>query len=165
MTGKAQKIAVTVVGVAIGVVAVRYLGLNAAIPALSVAACWWAFSRLGVERRLVLPLAFAGGHGVWFLTGIVMTLVIGGSLHSIVEIGVETLIVAAIVAWIYATRSKLSLLVLIAYEGVSIVINAMTFAEVDGQLQAVLAVHVGLRLVTIVGAGLALAHRARSAAS
>jgi hypothetical protein len=164
MTGRPWQIAAAVVGAVIGIVAVRYLGLNAVIPALSVAACWWGLTRLGVHRRLVLPLAFTAGHGVWFLIGVVMTLAIGGGIHAIIEVGVETLVVAAIVAWVYASRSRPSLLVLIAYEAVSIVINAMTFTEVDGTLQAVIAVHVGLRFAAIVGAVLALMHRAEFAA-
>ena len=163
MTGRPWQIVAAVVGAVIGIVAVRYLGLNAVIPALSVAACWWAFTRLGVHRRLVLPLAFTGGHGIWFLIGMVMTLAIGGSIHSIIEVGLETLIVAAIVAWVYASQSKPSLLVLIAYEAVSIVFNMLTFAEVDDGLRAVIVVHVGLRIVAIVGAALALAHRAEFA--
>jgi hypothetical protein len=159
MTGRPWQIVAAIVGAVIGIVAVRYLGLNAVIPALSVAACWWAFAKLGVHRRLVLPLAFAGGHGVWFFVGMVMTLAIGGSFQSIIEVGLETLIVAAIVAWVYARQSRPSLLVLIAYEAVSIVFNAVTFTGVDDTLRAVVAVHVGLRLVAIVGAALALAHR------
>jgi hypothetical protein len=163
MTGRPWQIVAALVGAVIGIVAVRYLGWNAVIPALSVAACWWAFTGLGVHRRLVLPLAFTTGHGVWFLVGIVMSLAIGGSLHSIIEIGLETLVIAAIVAWVYASRSRPSLLVLIAYEAVSIVLNAVTFAEVDDTLRAVVAVHVGLRIVAIVGAVLALMHRAEFA--
>jgi hypothetical protein len=134
MTGRPWQIVAAVVGAVIGIVAVRYLGLNAVIPALSMAACWWAFTRLGVHRRLVLPLAFTGGHGVWFLIGVVMTLAIGGGVHAVIEVGVETLVVAAIVAWVYASRSSPSLLVLIAYEAVSIVINVVTFTEVGGAL-------------------------------
>jgi hypothetical protein len=160
MTGRAWQIVAAIVGAVIGIVGVRYLGWNAVIPAFSVAACWWAFTRLGVHRRLVLPLAFTGGHGIWFLVGIVMTLAIGGSIQSIIEVGVETMVVAAIVAWVYASRSMPSLLVLIAYEAVSIVFNAVTFTGVDGALQAVIAIHVGLRLAAIVGAILALVHRA-----
>ncbi|HLM15281.1 MAG TPA: hypothetical protein VK362_22985 [Reyranella sp.] len=41
--------------------------------------------------------------------------------------------------------------------------NAVTFTEVDGALQGVIAVHVGLRLAAIVGAVLALMHRAEFA--
>jgi hypothetical protein len=163
MTGRPWQIVAAIVGAVIGIVAVRYLGWNAVIPALSVAACWWAFTGLGVHRPLVLPLAFTTGHGVWFLVGIVMSLAIGGGLHSIIEIGLETLVIAAIAAWVYASRSRPSLLVLIAYEAVSIVLNAVTFAEVDDTLRAVVAVHVGLRIVAIVGAVLALMHRAEVA--
>ena len=119
MTARPWQIVAAVVGAVIGIVAVRYLGLNAVIPALSVAACWWGFTRLGVHRRLVLPLAFAGGHGVWFLIGVIMTLAIGGGIQAIIEVGVETLVVAAIVAWVYASGSVPSLLVLIAYEALS----------------------------------------------
>lgn len=144
-----------VVGVVIGIVAVRYLGLNALIPALSVAACWWTFTRLGLHRRLVLPLAFAGGHGIWFFIGVIMVLSMGGSADTMIEVGVETVIIAAIVAWGCISRSRPALCVLIAYEVVSIGFNATAWMGVD-DLRAVLAVHIGLRVATIVGAVLAL---------
>jgi hypothetical protein len=156
MTGRPWQIVAAVVGAVIGIVAVRYLGLNAVIPALSVAACWWAFTRLGLHRRLVLPLAFAGGHGIWFFIGMIMTLAIGGSAETLIEVGLETLIVAAIVAWGCISRSRPALGVLIAYEVVSIVFNAIAWMGVD-ELRPVLAVHIGLRVVAIVGAALALA--------
>ncbi len=54
-------------------------------------------------------------------------------------------------------------MVLIAYEAVSIVFNAVTFIGVDDALRAVVAVHVGLRIVAFVGAVLALMHRAEFA--
>ena len=73
------------------------------------------------------------------------------------------LVIAAIVAWVYASQSKPSLLVLMAYEAVSIVFNAVTFTGVDDALRAVIAIHVGLRIVVIVGAVVALAHRAEFA--
>ena len=44
MTGRPWQIVAAVIGAVIGIVAVRYLGLNAVIPALSVAACWWGFT-------------------------------------------------------------------------------------------------------------------------
>ncbi len=155
MFGKPLHIAAAVAGAVIGIVAVRYLGLNALIPALSVAACWWAFTRLGLHRRLVLPLAFAGGHGIWFFVGLIMTLAIGGSAETMTEVGLESLIVAAIVAWGCISRSRPALCVLIAYEVVSLVFNAIAWAGVD-ELRPVLAVHIGLRIVAIVGAALAL---------
>ena len=155
MTRRWLQIVAAVVGAVIGVVAVRYLGLNALIPALSVAACWWAFARFGLHRRLVLPLAFAGGHGIWFFIGVVMALAMGGSAETMIEVGVETVIVVAIVAWGCISRSRSALWVLIAYEVVSIVFNANAWMGVD-DLRPVLAIHIGLRVVAIVGAALAL---------
>ena len=155
MTGRPWQIVAAVVGAVIGIVAVRYLGLNAVIPALSVAACWWAFTRFGLHRLLVLPLAFAGGHGIWFLIGVIMTLAVGGGAETLIEVGLETLIVAAIVAWGCISRSRPALGVLIAYEVVSIVFNAIAWTGAD-ELRPVLAVHIGLRVVVIVGAALAL---------
>ena len=154
MTGK--QIMALVVGAIIGIVGLRYAGPLVLIPALSVAACRWIFTRLGLHRRLVLPLAFAGGHGIWFFIGMIMTLAIGGSAETLIEVGLETLIVAAIVAWGCISRSRPALGVLIAYEVVSIVFNAIAWMGVD-ELRPVLAVHVGLRVVAIVGAALALA--------
>ena len=155
MSGKLLQIAGAVVGVVIGIVAVRYLGLNILIPALSVAACWWAFTRFGLHRRLVLPLAFAGGHGIWFFVGVIMSLAYGGHTETLIEVGVETLIVAAIVAWGCISRSRPALWVLIVYEVVSIAFNAIAWTGAD-ELRAVLAIHIVLRVVAIVGAALAL---------
>ena len=155
MTGRPLQIAAAVVGAAIGIVAVRYLGLNILIPALSVAACWWAFTKFGLHRRLVLPLAFAGGHGIWFLIGVIMSLAYGGHTETLIEVGVETLIVAAIVAWGCISRSRPALWVLIVYEVASIAFNAIAWTGAD-ELRPVLAVHIVLRVVAIVGAALAL---------
>src|SRR5262249_33516647 len=106
MARKPLRIAAAGAGVIIGIVAVAYLRLNAVIPALSVAACWWAFTRLGLHRRLVLPLAVAGGHGLWFFIGLIMTLAIGDSAYAVIEVGLEALIVAAVVAWGCIGRSR-----------------------------------------------------------
>ncbi|MBY0322242.1 MAG: hypothetical protein K2X72_26210 [Reyranella sp.] len=83
MTGK--QIVALVVGAIIGIAGLRYVGPLVLIPALSVAACWWIFTRLGLHPRLVLPLAVAGGHGIWFLIGTVMTLAAGGSAQTLLE--------------------------------------------------------------------------------
>ena len=62
---------------------------------------------------------------IWFLIGMIMTLAIGGSAVRPIEVGLETLIVAAIVrVGLASADSRPSLLVLIAYEAVSIVFNA-----------------------------------------
>lgn len=153
MTGK--QIGVLVVGAIIGIAGLRYVGLLVLIPALSVAACWWIFTRLGLHPRLVLPFAVAGGHGIWFFIGAVMALAAGGSAQTLIEVGLETAIVFAIVAWGCVSRSRPALGVLIAYEIVSIGFNAMAWSGA-GDLRPILAVHIGLRVVAIVGAVLAL---------
>jgi hypothetical protein len=153
MTGK--QIAALVVGAIVGIAALRHVGPLVLIPALSVAACWWLFTRLGLHRRLVLPLAVAGGHGIWFFVGTVMALASGGSPQTLIEVGIETVIVAAIVAWGCISRSRPALGVLIAYEVVSIGFNVMAWSAA-GELRPILAVHIALRVVAIVGAALAL---------
>lgn len=153
--GRPLQIVAAVGGAIIGIVAVRYLGLNALIPALSVAACWWALTRFGLHRRLVPPFAFAGGHGLWFLVGVMMSLAYGGHTETLIEVGVETLIVAAIVAWGCISRSRSALGVLTAYEVVSLVFNVIAWTGAD-ELRPVLAVHMVLRVAAIVGAALAL---------
>jgi hypothetical protein len=153
MTGK--QIVVLVVGAIIGIAGLRYVGLLVLIPALSVAACWWIFTRLGLHPRLVLPLAVAGGHGIWFFIGTVMALAAGGGAQTLIEVGLETAIVLAIVAWGCVSRSRPALAVLIAYEIVSIGFNAMAWSGA-GDLRPILAVHIGLRIVAIIGAALAL---------
>ena len=153
MTGK--QIVALVVGAIVGFLALRYVGLLVLIPALSVAACWWIFTRLGLHPRLVLPLAVAGGHGIWFFIGTVMALAAGGGAQTLIEVGLETVIVLAIVAWGCVSRSRPALGVLIAYEIVSIGFNAMAWSGA-GDLRPILAVHIALRVVAIVGAALAL---------
>ena len=155
MIGKPPKIWEIVVGLVIGLVAVFYVGWNILIPTLSVGACWWAFTRLGLHRRLILPFAFAGGHGIWFFIGAIMTLATGGSSETVIEIGLEALIVAAIVAWGAISRSRPALCVLIAYEVVTLVFNVIAWSGV-GDLRPVLAVHMGLRIVAVIGSALAL---------
>jgi hypothetical protein len=153
MTGK--QIAATVVGAIIGILALRYVGLVVLIPALSVAACWWIFTWVGLHPRLVLPLAVAGGHGLWFFIGTVMALAAGGSAQTLIEVGLETVIVLAIVAWGCVSRSRPALGVLIAYEVVSIGFNVMAWSGA-GELRPILAVHIALRVIAIAGAALAL---------
>jgi hypothetical protein len=153
MTGK--QIVALVVGAIVGIAGLRYVGPLVLIPALSVAACWWIFTRLGLHRRLVLPLAVAGGHGIWFFIGTVMALAAGGSIQTLIEVGLETSIVLAIVAWGCVSRSRPALGVLIAYEIVSIGFNVMAWTGV-GDLRPILAVHIALRVIAIVGAAVAL---------
>ena len=153
MTGK--QIVALVVGAITGIVALYYIGAVVLIPALSVAACWWIFTRLGLHPRLVLPLAVAGGHGVWFFIGTVMVLAAGGRAQTLIEVGLETVIVCAIVAWGCVSRSRPALGVLIAYEIVSIGFNVMAWSGA-GQLRPILAVHIALRVIAIAGAALAL---------
>lgn len=155
MTGQPLKIWAIAAGSVIGLVALFYVGGNILIPALSVGACWWVFTRLGLHRRLILPLAFAGGHGVWFLIGAIMTLATGGSAETVVEIGLEALFVAAIVAWGVISRSRPALCILIAYELVTLVFNVIAWPDV-GDLRPILAVHMGLRIVAVIGSALAL---------
>jgi len=153
MTGK--QIVVLVVGAVIGIAALRYIGPLVLIPALSVTACWWIFTRLGLHSRLVLPLAVAGGHGIWFFIGTVMALAAGGGAQTLLEVGLEALIVLAIVAWGCVSRSRHALGVLIAYEVVSIGFNVMAWTGA-GELRPILAVHIALRVIAIVGAAVAL---------
>ena len=153
MTGK--QIVALVVGAIIGIVAVYQIGPVVLIPALSVAACWWIFTRLGLHPRLVLPLAVAGGHGGWFFIGTIMALAAGGGAQTLIEVGLETVIVFAIVAWGCVSRSRLALGVLIAYEIVSIGFNVMAWSGA-GELRPILAVHIALRVIAIAGAALAL---------
>ena len=153
MTGK--QIVALVAGAIIGIVALYYVGAVVLIPALSVAACWWIFTRLGLHPRLVLPLAVAGGHGIWFFIGTVMALAAGGGAQTLIEVGLETVIVLVIVAWGCVSRSRPAIGVLIAYEIVSIGFNAMAWSGA-GDLRPILAVHIALRVVAIVGAARAL---------
>ena len=155
MTGK--QILALVVGAIVGILALRYVGLLVLIPALSVAACWWIFTRLGLHPRLVLPLAVAGGHGIWFFIGTIMALAAGGGTQTLIQVGLETVIVFAIVAWGCVSRSRPALGVLIAYEIVSIGLNVMAWSGA-GALRPILAVHIALRVIAIAGAALALSH-------
>ena len=70
-------------------------------------------------------------------------------------VGLETVIVFAIVAWGCVSRSRPALGVLIAYEVVSIGFNVVAWSGA-GELRPILAVHIVLRVIAIVGAALAL---------
>jgi hypothetical protein len=162
MSRRFRQVALTVGGIAIGFIGMRFFGLNALFLVLSVAACWLAFTMLGLHQRLVLPLSFAGGHAIWFIIGIVWSFAIGTHLEAMIEISIEVLVVAALVIWVYVRHSKASLYGLIVYEVLSIGFNVFTWTLV-GTMQGILVVHIAVRLVAIVGAVLALMHRAEFA--
>jgi hypothetical protein len=84
-----------------------------------------------------------------------MALAAGGSVQTLIEVGLEAVIVLAIVAWGCVSRSRPALGVLIAYEVVSIGFNVMAWSGA-GALRPILAVHIALRVIAIVGAALAL---------
>ena len=157
MRPRLRQVAATVGGIAIGLIGMRQFGLNMVFLILSLAVCWWGFARLGLPRRLLVPLSFTAGHAVWFVIGIAWSVASGTPLEAMIEIGVEVLVVAALVAWVCLRRSKASLCGLIVYEALSIGFNVLTWSQV-GTMEGILLVHMAMRVMSIVGAVLALIH-------
>jgi hypothetical protein len=137
--------------------------LNFIIPTVCVALCWLALTRAGVHRRLVPPLAFAGGQGLWFALIVAFVFLFGGNawplfLDTCIDLVAIPLLVAMIARRPPRPSLRLWLYALVAYEGVSLALNLTALAGMTGALVVALLVHVGIRTTVIVTAVLALRH-------
>ena len=166
MDNKVVQVGLMVAGIAGGIVGFRALGFSFLIVLAALLGCWYLFQRLGVNRHLTAPLTCAASHGIWFLAGLLLAplagIPIGGML---IEIGPDMVILAALVAWIYRSRSKASLYVLVAYEGASLAFNGYVLATeiLPLGMQLNLVAHMVLRLATVVTGAIAVRHHAEFA--
>lgn len=161
MDNKVVQVVPMVVGIAGGIVGFRLLGFSFLIVLAALFGCWLLFQKLGVHRQLAAPLTCAAAHGIWFLAGLLLAPLAGISVVGmLIEIGPDMAVLAALVAWIYLSRSKASLYVLIVYEGASLAFNSYVLATeiLPLGMQLNLVAHMVLRLATVVTAAIAVTH-------
>lgn len=166
MDSKVVRIGLMGAGIAGGVVGFRLLGFSFLIVLVALIGCWYLFQRFGVNRHLAAPLTCAAAHGIWFLAGLLLAPLAGIPISGmLIEIGPDMVVLAALVAWIYRSRSKASLYVLIAYEGASVVFNCYVLATepLSLGLQLNLVAHMVLRVATVGTAAIAVRHHAEFA--
>ena len=133
--------------------------LNFAIPILSITVCWMGLQRLGVHRRLVLPLAFAAGEGVWFAAIVVIVLVFGGDVGSVLlDVCVDLVVIPVLVVMLVRRPSRPWLYALIAYEVLSIILNLGALIGTSGPVVVAMLTHIAIRITVAVTAVMALRH-------
>ena len=133
--------------------------LNFAIPILAITASAMVLRRLGVHRRLVVPLAFAAGHGVWFAAIVLIVLVLGGSVGPVLlDVCVDLVAIPLFVVMLVRRPSRPWLYALVAYEVVSLILNVGALTGMSGSVVMTMLTHVAIRIAVAVTAVLALMH-------
>lgn len=133
--------------------------LNFAIPILAIIACAMVLRRLGVHRRLVVPLAFAAGQGVWFVAIVLIVAVLGGSVGAVLlDVSVDLVAIPVFVIMLVRRPSRPWLYALVAYELVSIILNVSALTGMTGSVVVTMLIHVAIRIAVTVTAVLALMH-------
>ena len=131
--------------------------VNFIIPAVCVALCWLVLAGAGVPRRLVPPLALAGGQGLWFAAIVLFVFAIGGNgLSVLLDTCVDLVAIPILVGMLAWRPARGWLYALIVYEVVSIGLSLALLAGLTGPLVIPLLVHIALRTAVIVTAVLAL---------
>jgi hypothetical protein len=122
----------------------EYLGLNLIVPAIFIAACWWAASRLVKPRpvELVPVVGVTGGQLAFYL---VVALFLGGP--GILLLAPDMVALAVGLAWLLKSGARAPLIFLLAYEGVGLAANILTF--INGELNPGVFSAMLIRLLTL----------------
>jgi hypothetical protein len=131
-----------------GAVLGAYANFNLIIPGLVSGGLWFALINMAPSaKRPVLPaIAWQGGQLGWFLVGV------AAMPAAISQVWLDVLILGGLLIWFYVSQSKVAAWSLVAYQAISVLINAWMFTQssVDSNADRALAVHIGWRVVGIV---------------
>jgi len=137
-------IAASVGGVAAGV----YTGVNLVLPAAFSAIAWFALHNMApTGKRPVVPaVAWQFGQLGWFAVGAVLS-----PMSGLMTILPDIAILAGLLIWFYLGQSRIAAWCLIAYQGLSTLINAWAFVHqpIDSNAAKALVVHILWRVVAI----------------
>ena len=145
--------AVSVVSIAAGFVASRFLGANLWLTAILAGLAYWAIGRL--RPATGMPLRFASAllvaHCIWMLIGV---LVLPAQL---LQVGPDIVIGFGLAAWILFAPSRASVIVLIVFEVLGCGINLLVLMQAaQGAMVAALVMHMLLRTGIIAACAVAL---------
>jgi len=132
--------------------------LNFAIPILAITVCGMTLRRLGVHRRLAVPLAFAAGQGVWFAAVVVIALFSGGAGSAFLDVSFDLVVIPVLVLMLVRRPSRPWLYALIAYEIVCILLNIAALTGMSGSVVVTMLIHIAIRVTAAVTAVMALKH-------
>jgi hypothetical protein len=133
--------------------------LNFAIPILSITVCGMALVRLGVHRRLAVPLAFAAGQGLWFAAVVVIAFFSGGGAGSaLLDASLDLVVIPVLVVMLVRRPSRPWLYALIAYEILCIILNVGALTGMSGSVVVTMLIHIAIRVIAAVTAAMALKH-------
>ena len=133
--------------------------LDFAIPILSITVCGMALVRLGVHRRLAVPLAFAAGQAVSFAAVVVIALFFGGGAGSaLLDASLDLVVIPVLVLMLVRRPSRRWLYALIAYEILCIILNVAALTGMSGPVVVTMLIHIAIRVTAAVTAAMALKH-------
>jgi hypothetical protein len=137
-------IAAGAAGVALG----AYSALNLLFPAFFAVVAWFGLRNMApsAKQAVVPAIAWQIGQLGWFIGGAAL------SHAALMQIWPDILILAGLLIWFYIGMGRIAAWVLIAYQALSVLINAWMFtrAPLDSMQDKALAVHIVWRVVAIV---------------
>jgi hypothetical protein len=107
----------------------------------------------------VVPLAFAGGQGVWFAAIVAIAFFSGGGAGStLVDVALDLVVIPVLVVMLVRRPSRPWLYALVAYESLSTVLNLAALTGMSGPAVVTMLIHVAIRVTAAVTAVIALKH-------
>jgi hypothetical protein len=125
----------------------RILGIAFWLPLLGVCVSYWILTKSKVPNPLVPTLALTMGHGVWFALPVLVFATREGSEDLFWQGLIETSCLAALVGWVWARKSRASLICLLAYQASGLLFigyNALTLP-----MEFATVMHMGLRVLEV----------------
>jgi hypothetical protein len=137
-------IAASIGGVALG----AYAAVDLIFPALFAGVAWFGLHNMApsAKKPVVPAVAWQVGQLGWFIIGVAF------APAGLAQVGPDILILGGLLIWLYISQSKIAAWVLVAYQGLSILVNAWMFmhAPIESATAKALAVHIVWRVTAIV---------------
>jgi hypothetical protein len=137
-------IAASIGGVMLG----AYAAFDLIFPALFAGVAWFGLHNMApsAKKPVVPAVAWQTGQLGWFIIGVAF------APAGLAQVGLDILILGGLLIWLYISLSAVAAWVLVAYQGLSILVNAWMFmhAPIESNTAKALAVHIVWRVTAIV---------------
>jgi hypothetical protein len=136
-------IAASVGGVALG----AYAALDLVLPALFAGVAWFVLHKMGptAKKPVVPAVAWQLGQFGWFVVGLAFV------PAGLMQVGPDVVILGGLLIWLYISLGRIAAWSLIAYQGLSSLLNIWLFlhAPIESSQAKALAVHIVWRVTAI----------------
>lgn len=137
-------IAASIGGMALG----TYAAVDLIFPALFAGVAWFGLHNMApsAKKPVVPAVAWQLGQLGWFVIGLAF------SPSGLAQVGLDILLLGGLLIWLYLSLSAIATWALVAYQGLSILVNAWIFmhAPISSSIAKALAVHIVWRVTAIV---------------